>query len=349
MRLRASTKLDQALLVYVGSRLDLEEARELAATLDGVVLSGRNSYARGRRLREMGYEGPLLMDDATYVNEEPAAEQLSFDTGIDDITVQQNVGAARILVPTGEYFEGGDEQALIRSIAEASARCPDQDSEHYAIVVALDSSWLVQHRGALLRCLRTSSQYFALALGDKNDPLSRDGAVEALAEVITEIPHTSLLRSDWGAIGALAFGAPLGAVGITTTHRHAVRPGDFAGGRRRDPSLRVIHPEALSFYSGELLERVRHAEEGCNCSACQGQPLSRFYDATLRPEANRHNVAIWRRVVDEVLLERPEHRAATWLGICRKAVEFEDEFAAKAKTDALRVDAQIRKWSELKL
>lgn len=344
-----STKLDQALLVYVGSRLDLGEVKELAGALDGVVLSGRSAYGRATRLREMDYEGPLMMDEATYVDEEPAAEQLAFDVRLDELVLQRNLGAARILVPTAEYFGGGDEQAIIRAIAGASTRCSDSDPERYAIVLALDSSWLVQHSAGLLRSLRTSSYPLALALGDKNDPLSRKGAIETLADVVAELPHTSLLRSDWGAVGALALGASLGAVGITTTHRHAVRPGDFAGGRRRDPSLRVIHPDALSFYSGEFLERLRHIEEGCNCSTCQGQPLSRFHDAALRLEANRHNVAIWRRVVDEVLWERPEHRASTWVGMCRKAVAFEEEFAAKAKTDALQVDAQIRNWSQLKL
>lgn len=338
----------EGLLLYVGSRLDLTEAADLGAGLDGLVLSGRSAYSRGTQLREAGFEGTLLLDEATYGDEEPGAEQLSLDLGIDELSVQLNLGVGCLLVPTQKYFAGDDQSGLTEAIVQASARCEGHDPETTAVVVALDASWLTDHRQQLLRCLRESSYPVALVLGDQNDPLARKGAVEGLVEVVTEIPGTSLLRSDFGALGALAFGARLGAVGLTTSHRHAVPPGAFAGGRRGARVLRVVHPDALTFYSADILERVRHVDPECHCSECGGEPLHRFVDENLRREANRHNVAVWRRVIDDVLWERPEHRGSAWLAMCRKAVDWERDFQARARTDALRVATQITRWADLK-
>lgn len=251
-------------------------------------------------------------------------------------------------MPTGTYFEGGEEEALRTAIEAAGARCANREPRTSAIVIALDARWLVEDRAALLRCLRSSSIPVAIVLGHQNDPLARKGAVDGLVEVFTEIPDTSLLRCDFGALGALAYGATIGAVGLTTSHRHAVRPGDFAGGRRGARTLRVVQRDSLTFFSADILERVRHVDPYCFCTVCQGQPLHRFIDLGLRSEANRHNVAVWRSVANEVLWERPEHRSAAWLGICKKALEWEREFELKARTDALRVDAQIRRWAELR-
>lgn len=337
----------EGLLLYVGSRLDLAEAADLAAGLDGLVLSGRNAYARGTQLREAGFAGTLLLDEASYADEEPGAEQLSLDIGIDELSVQKNLGVGCLLVPTEKYFEGDDERGLRDALALASERCEGHNPEATAIVVALDASWLTDHRDGLIRCLRANSYPVAIVLGDQNDPLARKGAVEGLVEIVTENPTTSLLRSDFGALGALAFGARLGAVGLTTSHRHAVPPGAFAGGRRGARPLRVVHPNALTFYSADILERVRHIDPECHCSECGGEPLHRFVDDTLRREANRHNVAVWRRVADDVLWERPEHRGSAWRAMCRRAIDWERDFQARARTDALRVDTQITRWAEL--
>lgn len=339
----------EGLLLYVGSRLNLTEAADLGAGLDGLVLSGRSAYSRGTRLREAGFAGTLLLDEASYGKEERGAEQLSLEIGIDELSVQMNLGVGCLLVPTEKYFEGGDQAGLADALSQASARCQSRDPETTAIVVALAASWLTDHLSQLLRCLRNTSHPAALVLGDQNDPLARKGAVEGLVEVVTQIPGTSLLRSDFGALGALAFGAPLGAVGLTTSHRHAVPPGAFAGGRRGSRSLRVVHPEGLTFFSADILQRARQVDPECHCRECRGAPLHRFVDENLRREANRHNVAVWRRVADDVLCERPEHRGSAWRAMCRKAVEWERDFQARARTDALRVDTQIVRWADLKL
>ncbi len=194
----------KGLLLYVGPGLDLTEAADLAARMDGLVLSGRSAYARGTQLREAGFSGPLLLDEASYGDEEQGAEQLSLDLGIDELSVQRNLGVGCLLIPTRKYFEGGDERGLRGALTGASTRCEGRDPETTAIVVvALDASWLTDHHDGLIRCLRASSYPVAIVLGDQNDPLARKGAIEALVEVMTEIPATS---EDIYMIGALRAG-----------------------------------------------------------------------------------------------------------------------------------------------
>lgn len=62
----------------------------------------------------------------------------------------------------------------------------------------------------------------ALVLAHRNDPLGSLAAVRGLLRVLAEIPNVVLLRTDLAAIGAVANGASLGAVGTSTSVRHLV-------------------------------------------------------------------------------------------------------------------------------
>lgn len=336
------------LLLYVGSRLNLDEAARLGEHLDGIVLSGAGAYARARQLRLRGYERDVLVDPAEYANDEPESPQLSLDVGLDPSTLQHEARTSIFLAPSCEYVHVGDEGALARVIERGQFLCQSHESHESAMVLPLDSRWLSNGVARLLGHLRGVDTSVALVLGDPNDPLGRKGAVEGLLAVLKACPGTMLLRSDLGAVGALANGARLAAIGLTTTHRHAVRRGGFAGGRRGDRALRVIHPILLTFFSGEVLERVRHVDPGCDCAACEGAPLARFGDGRLREEANRHNVLIWRRFLDQILDVPAGNRSAAWWQLCQHALSYEEVLQDRAGTNALQVDTQVRRWAKIK-
>ena len=199
-------------------------------------------------------------------------------------------------------------------------------------VVAISSKWLTKRapRTELIGMLQDLSLPIGLMLGNQMDPLNSPRAVEGIIVISQGVDNLYVLRSDHGALGAYAYGAMGGSIGLNPTTRHYVPIGDHGWADNSDPTPRVLLPNLMEWWKGSRLGLY----EGdtlfdCKpCPVCMGSSLARFQDETLAVEAEAHNVESWSRLA-EVLFDTPkEKRPEIWTALCQQAdaylMELED-------------------------
>lgn len=214
-------------------------------------------------------------------------------------------------------------------------------------IVAIPNKWLTTRapRTELIGMLRDLGSPIGLMLGSQMDPLNSTRAVEGLVLISQEVDNLFVLRSDLGAIGAYAYGASGGSIGLNPTTRHYVPIGDRGWADNSDPTPRVLLPNLMEWWKGSRLGLY----EGdvlfdCKpCSICLGGSLARFQDEALAVEAEAHNVEAWSRVA-EVLVEAPrEKRPEVWTAMCQQAdmylMELEDRLGLLHQPSR-----QLRAW-----
>jgi len=157
----------------------------------------------------------------------------------------------------------------------------------------------------------------ALVLADRADPLAVGGAVAGLRWVAQRVPQLIILRSDHGAIGAVAFGAVHASIGLNTSTRHfatsAMRPRRLPGGSSRV----FIRPLVDWFRSSEIAGwTAAGLDLSCRLSCCNGAELARFLDDDL--DATWHNMNALADFA-EVLNVNAEDRGLEFLNDCRAA------------------------------
>ncbi|MGH9891773.1 MAG: hypothetical protein ACREA0_07295, partial [bacterium] len=248
--------LQDRVLAYAGAAHPPDLLARYASEADGIVLAGQSGAGVARKLRSYGYWGPLILDPECYLRG-PEPDNL-FGTHIEDWALRQLQADVSAYLSPSEYIRRGDEAALIAAIvggrrfAKAVRKAAQAQGreviEPIFTVLPLDEGWLTNKWfGRLRRRIGRLRVPLALALGCSYDPLASRTAVENLARLATELPTLALLRSDFAAVGALAHGSPMGAIGIRSSVRH-IR---FSpGGDFKDRSPRLPIPGTLRWEKG---------------------------------------------------------------------------------------------------
>ena len=326
---------------YLGARLTDTERLAYAQATNGVVLRGEAGAKAAARLRAAGYGGRLWLDPAAY--EEKNQPQRHTLLGDYWQVRQDEVGVAEPISP-GSYVAKGDVESLKRSFDSQVAWVSEAGGR---LSLALEAGWLADDLEALIEELQAVGLPWALAFSDPNDPLGRPGAVTGLVYLLKSVGDIAVLRCDLGGIGAAVHGASVGTVGTSTTVRHAVPPGQKAGGAPRDTTPSVFVPKLLDFKLGSLLDSFpREASPTCELECCEGAALRRFNGEHMNAEARRHNRLAIGEIVHTVMSAEDSQRARIFKTMCIDA-EHEAHALSMSARRLLRVRPQVAAWARL--
>ena len=265
----------------------------------GVTLQGTHGLKVARVLARAGELTGIDLDPAAYLaratTPPPAVTaQLGLDLDLpvfDWVEAQAELGLRVVRTP-GLRVRVGQLDALK---AELQRDYPVPVS----VTLALDGGWLgSKHSGVLAEQLRAADRDVSLVLGAPFDPLDSTYKVHGLKRLLRWSTRTGraleLLRTGPVGIPAVAAGARLAAIGLSSSTRHLGGPvARRTDGVRPKRSPQVFVPRLLHWQRGIDL-RVTD----CDCPACAqaGAGLERFdvaYDrpvpATVRAAAKDHD------------------------------------------------------------
>lgn len=281
-----------------------------AALADALTVAGPQGPATISRFREYGFDVPVLFDGCGYAGKE-------LPTAPEWVASQIQARADRQLLP-GVYvpWDKDNHGSLLLVVNEQARLSRDLDA---GMLIALDSRWLAKKHEIIVDALRDADRPVALVLADRADPLAVGGAVAGLRWVAQRVPQLSILRSDHGALGALAFGAVHAAVGLNSSTRHfatsAMRPRKLPGGSSRV----FVRPLIDWFRASEIAGwTAAGVDLSCRLPCCDGAALARFLDDDL--DATWHNMNALADFADVVLNVNAEDRGIEFLNECRAAV-----------------------------
>ncbi|MYA85232.1 MAG: hypothetical protein F4Y12_06565 [Acidimicrobiaceae bacterium] len=326
---------------YLSYRLTDAERRAFADAAGGVVLSGQAGLRAAFGLKRDGYSGRLWVDPARWAK----AENANADTLLGDLwrTRQQELEVTELISP-GSFVDDGDEVGLRRAVECEAAWANEAGGR---VSLCLHNRWLTRDLGTLVAALQELAMPLALAFGVAYDPLDRRGAVRGLVEVLRSCSDVAVLRCDIGAIGAVANGAALGAVGTAGNVRHGVPAHRSGGGSSDDTSPTVFIEQTLSFKRGSLLESLPpYAGMRCWLECCEGSDLRRFATDESAPQAMRHNRMAIGNVAGRVLANLPALRPQAFSDLCADAIAAASEWSVRAE-QLMDVRHQVEAWARL--
>ena len=284
----------------------VEAAVDLA---DAVTVAGPMGPEVIRRLRESGLQAPVLFDGMGYAGKDLPAPD-------DWVGLQRGVGAARLLLPGALLaWDRNDDSEFIVTVQEQDRIAAALDA---TMLFAIDVRWVARRTDLVVETLRSADQPAALVLIHRGDPLSERGAVQGLRRVVQRASGVSLLRSDHGAIGALAFGALHASVGLRTSTRHYAPPAKGSW-RRPGQSARLFVRPLLDWFLASDVAGWTAAGQAiiCHLPCCNGQSLARFLDPDL--DADWHNMNALADLADYVINADASDRVTEFLNECRSA------------------------------
>ena len=304
-----------------------------AADLAGALtVAGPKGPEAIRRQRDLGLDCSVLFDGMGYADTTVPAPA-------DWVGVQRAAGAARSLLP-GVFldWDRNDNAAFLLAVDEQSRIARDLDA---TLLFAIDVRWIARKTEVVIDTLMSANEPVALVLAHRGDPLSERRAIQGLRCVVQWVDCVSLLRSDHGAVGSLAFGARHASVGLTTSTRHYAPPAKGAW-RRPGQSARLFVRPLLDWFLASDVAGWTAAGEAivCNLPCCHGQSLARFLDPDL--DADWHNMNALADLADYVINAPKSDRASEFLNQCRSATKWYDLAGFKGPE---KPKAQLTGWA----
>ena len=293
---------------------DETRIRSCAALADAIVVRGHAGPTVVGRMREQGWDGAALFDAAGYSRRGASVDPLAW------LDLQHSAGADRALTPGSMADWSGSPEHFADKVARELDLASSNDA---TALLALDRRWLTKRHVEVSRVLKKTDVPVALVLSDRGDPLAAGGAVDGLLTIIRSTPHVTLLRCDHGAVGALAFGARHGSIGLTPADRHLYPPGTGGGGGKRgDRTVRLFSWELMDWFTAATIAGWSASDVAITCGfdCCDGRPLSRFLDERLAMEAETHNRTVLAHLAEYVLGAPDEDRRRLFARLCQDAV-----------------------------
>lgn len=266
---------------YLG-RCSAAEALANREAFGGVTLQGVHGLKIARVLDRAGELKGVDLDPAAYLarGKAPAPVvqgQLGFDLDLpvfDWVEVQAELGLP-VIRTAGPRLKTGQVDALK---AELGREYPVPVS----VTLVLDGGWLgSKHSGVLAEQLRAADRDVSLVFGAPFDPVDSSYKVEGLRRLLRWSNRTGrrleLLRTGPIGIPAVAAGAKVAAIGLSSSTRHLGGPVAWrADGVRPKRSPQVFVPRLLHWQRGVDLKGSEVTD--CSCTACAraGSGLRRF-------------------------------------------------------------------------
>jgi hypothetical protein len=215
------------------------------------------------------------------------------------IDEQLELGLPLALTDSGYVDPASPDDVL--SLLENSANLPQQDTNRVLTTLPIASKMLSDKKSLtrLTSALHTFEIPVGLVLQHSGDPFSSKAAVAGLLSLINPSLNVSLLRSDFSAVGALAAGASLGAIGTRSSLRHLYPA--TGGGSRRDPDdFSIVWPRGMAFYRASTLAEAiafdRYSPQwNCLCEHCYGRSIEGIVTSD---RAYKHNLSVGREILN---------------------------------------------------
>lgn len=353
-------------LLHENARFVPRSRHALDDDLGGVIMTGEKAEQRAFQLRtEAGYSGTLLIDGAPYLTHTATPEKPfllpgdelfgSVSTSLD---FQKARGASAAMTPTG-YIPPANSRAL-KAVMRAANQIERADT---VVSLPIDVTWLSRDNIAQLIAVCGKIEHpIAVILFRQFDPLEHAKDVPAnLRRLMSEVKDIALLRTDLAGIDAMAHGALCAGVGIRSSLRHAVPPGEKAQvnkpGGPTYPS--VLMPELMCFNGAEaLFNRYANVDPAtCGCDVCDGKGLNRFFstDGEVQRDADDHNVLTWSSWVAEMAGYRPGVERKTWwrdkcaAAVARYLLENNRIGMGASPKSGFQPPAPLKSWATLPL
>jgi hypothetical protein len=248
----------------------------------GVTLQGLHGLRIARVLGRAGELAGVDLDPAAYLARGRAAApvptgQLGFDLELpvfDWVEAQAELGL-RVVRTAGPRLRVGQ-------VDELKAELHRDYPVPVSVTLVLDGGWLgSRHSGVLAEQLRAADRDVSLVLGAPFDPVDSSLKVQGLRRLLRWSTRTNrkleLLRTGPIGIPAIAAGARLAAIGLSTSTRHLGGPvARRADGVRPRRSPQVFVPRLLHWQRGVDLRGTEVTDCGCAACAQAGSGLQRF-------------------------------------------------------------------------
>jgi hypothetical protein len=341
--------LQDRVWLHVGARAP-EYVERLARLAGGVVLQ---APLRSPRTKELARSGmPVLLQHDARAEDDQRTLLAPDDAWLIDQTASAILASRVRWVPSPNLAsehalrEAANEARLFLRLAREQA--PTRSS---MALFAVSHSWLTsaKPRHQLIAVLQSVGGSIGLMLGKGKDPLDSAHAVEGLARVVQSVDQVAVLRCDHGALGAYAFGALGGSIGIGTSARHFVMPGKGGWADLSDPTPRVFLPSLMAWWKGSRLPYYEGDPlfDSCTCNVCDGASLVRFQDESLESEADAHSVACWSAIALELARVEPSRRAERWVDLCLQAYTHHDDIEDRHGGLPQPPSKQLKAWLRL--
>jgi hypothetical protein len=309
----------------------------------GVTLQGVSGLRVARVLAQAGELTGVDLDPAAYLARGKAkppavAGQLGLDLDLptfDWVEAQAELGLG-VVRTAGPRLRVGQ-------VDELKAELNRDYPVPVSVTLALDGGWLgSKYSGVLAEQLRAADRDVSLVLGAPFDPVDSSYKVLGLRRLLRWSLRTGrsleLLRTGPIGIPAIAAGASLAAIGLSSSTRHLGGPvARRADGVRPKRSPQVFVPRLLHWQRGVDLKA---GVVDCECAACAraGAGLTRFgvaFDASVPAD------------VRAAAREHDSHALAEVLHTVFDAKDPEDELSRlreDARELAAELDLVVPKW-----
>ena len=328
--------LPHSFFSYYLDHKEYNMVEECALEADAVVLAGRQGPAFARRLRANGWDGNAIFDRTMYKYPDKEIDRLAW------IAMQRDA-CASILLTQGCLVEWSEAPGYFATAVRSDLEFAISNGA--TALLALDHRWLTRGCNQMIDVLGTHDVPVALVLVNSNDPLSIGGAVSGLLAILRSHKHISILRCDHGAIGALAFGAVHGSIGLRTATRHLYPPGSggFGSGKPNDRSIRLFSLDLLDWFTAATIAGWSASEVPITCSlpCCGNQELARFLDERRVDEANFHNRTAIGALAGYILDAPSDMRRRLWAECCHRAIEYYDRLGSMY----IKPKGQLKAWA----
>ncbi|HEX6359718.1 hypothetical protein [Actinophytocola sp.] len=299
--------------VYLG-RCGAAEVVANRERFGAVTLQGLHGLGVATRLARAGELRGIDLDPAVYLArgraKAPVVEgQLGFDLDLpvfDWVIAQAELGLP-VVRTAGPRLRVGQ-------IDELQAELHRDYPVPVSVSLVLDGGWLgSKHSGVLAEQLRAADRDVSLVLGAPFDPVDSSYKVQGLQRLLRWSNRTGrrleLLRTGPIGIPAIAAGANVAAIGLSSSTRHLGGPvAQRKDGVRPKRSPQVFVPKLLYWQRGVDLRGTEVTHCGCPACARAGGGLSRFgvsFDssvpASVRAAAQEHDSHALADVVRSVM------------------------------------------------
>lgn len=320
------------ILLYSGNN---STAGDLATIGDAVILHGRAGF---RIAKEMPAECRVLIDAEYYKTDrdDKSEGQLLPLASEESIRQQVAAGVACLLAPS--RFPDDRSPDSLKRVLDAARdfiACAEQLAPTLPafapVVVKYDE--LADRRWVKL--LSDAGIPVALVFAAFMDPLSDVDRLRGAIDLVQATDKVMILRCDLSAVGLMAAGASVGAMGASSSVRHLWLPSKRPK-RRKEPVLALFLPAGAAWVNEVFLRQAQAHPElddlfGCSCVVCGpgGDLRNLFETGATRDLLDRHSISAAVRLGRSVVAsEAPLNR---WKHVCENASE------TFARFDALKV------------
>jgi hypothetical protein len=337
--------LARGIYPYLGGSLSVSELRHAVREYGFAVVPGLRGAALVRDCDD------AAVDPFAYKPGAVADSNALFE--YDEWLQRQRAAGVPIILTDPPRIEARDRDALRKALRRWA-----KEAQCVLVVLPLDPWWLRAGLSCLIDEVATAQRPVAVVVMDAYNGLDTAGTVAGLVAFIAAVDPLPVvpLRCDVSAVGAVAYGALAGFVGVSSSTRHGPVPMTRRGEHdqdERDDSPSVFVPALHAYLKASRLPAISRGGANdvlrCYDSVCAGESLlqiARLAETNLaaaRARAYRHTMAAHDLLAQRVF--SAEEPRDAWWELCKSGA---DETAALIERGiSLSVPRWLRQWLEL--